>query len=605
MKRFEKWSLWITSSLTVATGAGYFVTKYLFTSPDPYSVVGHPWQPYFLKAHILVSPLLLFALGLVAVDHVWTHWVEGVQVSRRTAIATALSIVPMVVTGYLIQVLTVEGWVRAMAMGHIAFGTLYAVGFVAHTWIVRRSGRVGGPGGRGGSVRAPAVAVASALLLQGGPAARPSPAQVTPAPEPPRERAERAGTASSADRSPERPVRTERTWPAMGTLLHASARAPEDAAAEGAVRAARTRVLAVDSLMSTYRPDSDLSRVNRAAGREGPVSVSAETARVLEEALRWARLTGGAFDPTAGPLGRAWGFHEGEPRVPPPAARDSAARLVGWERVEQRETEPAVRLPEEGMRLDLGAVAKGHALDAAVGAMRARGAEAGMVDLGGNLRVFGPPPGDAAGSRDPEVPDREAGSDRDAGTDRSTGGWRLGIRHPRGGGTLLGTLSLDSGAVATSGDAEQFFERGGVRYSHIMDPRSGRPARGVAQVTVVAREASTADALATALFVLGPDRGLEWLRRNDRIGPGRDQLSLALWVRDPEGGPVCPRHLVRAGPGADRVDLRLGEECPGRPGRRFGGAGRGTSVRAAPLLPLFRYGTRSSDSGRGNAPVVQ
>lgn len=143
MKRFEKWSVWVTSFLTVATGAGYFVTKYLFTSPDPYSVVSHPWQPYFLKAHILVSPLLLFALGLVAVDHVWSHWAGGVQVSRRTALVTALSIVPMVVTGYLIQVLTAEGWVTAMAISHIAFGTLYGLGLVAHNWIVRRSGWAG------------------------------------------------------------------------------------------------------------------------------------------------------------------------------------------------------------------------------------------------------------------------------------------------------------------------------------------------------------------------------------------------------------------------------------------------------------------------------
>lgn len=561
MKRFEKWSVWVTSFLTVATGVGYFVTKYLFTSPDPYSVVGHPWQPYFLKAHILVSPLLLFALGLVAVDHVWSHWVEGVQVSRRTAIATAVSIVPMVVTGYLIQVLTAEGWVRAMAISHIAFGTLYGVGLVLHNWIVRRSGRAGEAGDRGGrGPAAAAVIAAAALLLQGGPPAEASGAQEAPAAEPHRERAGRAVAASPAERTPDRSVRRERTWPAMGTMLHVTARAPDSAAAEGAVGGARDRVLAADSLMSTYRPESEVSRVNRAAGRDRPVRVSPETAAVLREALRWARVTGGAFDPTAGPLARAWGFHEGEPRPPAPAARDSAARLVGWERVEWSAEDRSVRLPEEGMRLDLGAVAKGHALDEAVEAMRARGAEAGMVDLGGNLRVFGSPPGGAPGAG-PDGGDGRKGAGRDARPETRSRAWRLGIRHPRRDGGLLGTLSLDSGSVATSGDSEQFFERDGVRYSHIMDPRSGRPARGVAQVTVVAGEASTADALATALFVLGPDRGLEWLRGNDRLGRGRGRLSLALWVRDPEGGPVCPRHVVRAGPMAETVELALGRQC--------------------------------------------
>lgn len=138
MNRFEKWSVWSTSALTVLTGLGYFVIKYLFPSPGPYAVVNHWLQPWFLKAHIVVSPLLLFALGLIAVHHVWEHWVTGVQVSRRSAVATALAVVPMVLTGYLIQVLTAEGWVRAMAISHIAFGCLYGAGLAVHTWIIRR-----------------------------------------------------------------------------------------------------------------------------------------------------------------------------------------------------------------------------------------------------------------------------------------------------------------------------------------------------------------------------------------------------------------------------------------------------------------------------------
>lgn len=155
MSGFSKWSVWVTSALTAATGAAYFVTKYLLASPAPYSVVNHPWEPYFLKAHILVSPLLLFALGLVAVEHIWKHYVTGVRLSRRTAIVTAAAVVPMVATGYLIQVFTDEGWARAMAISHIAFGTLYAVGLLLHSWIVRRAnghvardGRSGPPGRR-------------------------------------------------------------------------------------------------------------------------------------------------------------------------------------------------------------------------------------------------------------------------------------------------------------------------------------------------------------------------------------------------------------------------------------------------------------------------
>lgn len=138
MKPFERWSVWVTSFLTVATGTGYFVTKYLMSSPDPYAVVNSPLQPLFLKLHVLTSPLLLFALGLIAVRHVWRHFRSGVRWSRKTGILLALSVVPMIVSGYLIQVLTSAGWIRAMAIAHIGFGFLYAVGFVAHAWIIRR-----------------------------------------------------------------------------------------------------------------------------------------------------------------------------------------------------------------------------------------------------------------------------------------------------------------------------------------------------------------------------------------------------------------------------------------------------------------------------------
>lgn len=139
MSTLHKWSVWVTSALTVLTGVAYFAVKYLMTTSDPYAVVSHPWQPYLLKAHILVSPFLLFALGMIAVDHVWRHYRQGIRLSRRTALTTAAAVLPMVLTGYAIQVFTDEGWVTAMAVSHIAFGALYGLGLVAHNWIVSRS----------------------------------------------------------------------------------------------------------------------------------------------------------------------------------------------------------------------------------------------------------------------------------------------------------------------------------------------------------------------------------------------------------------------------------------------------------------------------------
>lgn len=138
MKPFERWSVWVTTVLTVVSGTGYFVTKYLMTAPDPYAVVNHPLQPLFLKVHVVTSPLLLFALGLITVRHVWRHYRSGVRWSRKSGITIVVAVVPMVVTGYLIQVLTSAGWIRAMALAHIGFGFLYAVGFAVHAWVVRR-----------------------------------------------------------------------------------------------------------------------------------------------------------------------------------------------------------------------------------------------------------------------------------------------------------------------------------------------------------------------------------------------------------------------------------------------------------------------------------
>jgi thiamine biosynthesis lipoprotein len=176
------------------------------------------------------------------------------------------------------------------------------------------------------------------------------------------------------------------------------------------------------------------------------------------------------------------------------------------------------------MRVDLGGIAKGFALDQAAAAMRAAGAAGGMADLGGNIVVFGIAPG---GGR----------------------GWAIGIRDPRGQG-ILGSVVLDSGSVATSGDYERFFERDGIRYSHIVDPRSAEPARGIAQVTVAAPDGITADALSTALFILGPTAGRSFL--DGGLVPG----VAVLWVRDPGPRAVEARDLEVAGTGGP--PLRLG-----------------------------------------------
>lgn len=301
---------------------------------------------------------------------------------------------------------------------------------------------------------------------------------------------------AAREETPERPF--VRAWPVMGTVLRVTVWASDPAEAEELLGEARRVVFRVDTLMSVYKPESEVSVVNRRAGTDSVTVVSPETAEVLGAALDYGALTGGALDVTVGPLVDLWGFYRHAGRLPAPEALDSVRGLVGYRRVELDRAARAVRLPRRGMRLDFGAIAKGYAVDLAVAALRRGGAVRALVDLGGNLGFLGQAPGGGA--------------------------WEVGLRDPRDPEGIFGTVSLDSGAVATSGDSEQFFVHEGVRYSHIFDPRTGWPARGVASVSVVAPTGQAADALSTALFVLGPEEGCAVAARF----PGVE----AVWVLD-------------------------------------------------------------------------
>jgi hypothetical protein len=132
VNRFERWAVWSTSVATFVTGVIYLWMKYLLVSPDPFAVVNHPWQPLVLKMHILVAPLLVFSIGLVSVRHVWRHLRGGTREGRRTGLVTFVALGPMILTGYLIQAITHEGLLEAMALSHIGFGSLYGVGLLLH-----------------------------------------------------------------------------------------------------------------------------------------------------------------------------------------------------------------------------------------------------------------------------------------------------------------------------------------------------------------------------------------------------------------------------------------------------------------------------------------
>ena len=269
------------------------------------------------------------------------------------------------------------------------------------------------------------------------------------------------------------------TW----TVKLPAAGAPDTTLLRGAVEAVLEDV---NAAMSGYREDSELSRFNRHAGDDW-FPVSPATARVLAEAERVSRLSDGAFDVTVWPLVQLWGFGAaGRRGEAPPAAELAAAReRVSWRQLAVREDPPALRKARPDVQIDLGAIAKGFGVDAVADTLAALGLEACLVEIGGELR--------AAGVKAPGQP------------------WQVGVERPQDVGRgVQRVLDLGGMALATSGDYRNYFEEGGRRYSHTIDPRRGEPiAHRLASVTVADPSCMRADALATALNVLGPERGWE------------------------------------------------------------------------------------------------
>ncbi len=263
----------------------------------------------------------------------------------------------------------------------------------------------------------------------------------------------------------------------MGTLVEIVAY-PDSQQVRDAVGRAFRRMEKVEALADLKAPDSPLASLRRGEDADLPY----ELLQVLSVALDVARKSGGAFDPTMGELVALWGFDRNEPNVPGSFQISEAMGSVGYERLSVDGVR--VRVFGKPVWLELGGIAKGYAVDEAVRVLRESGVRAGIVNAGGDLRAFGEKPG---GKR-----------------------WRIGVQDPDDPQGLLGVLSLKDGSVATSGDYERYFEVDDIRYHHILDPNTGRPSRsGIRSTTVVASECVLADALATAAFVLGPDRGRE------------------------------------------------------------------------------------------------
>jgi thiamine biosynthesis lipoprotein len=266
----------------------------------------------------------------------------------------------------------------------------------------------------------------------------------------------------------------------MGTVVSVTVLTPDEEAGRAAIEAAFDEIARVEALTTRYSGDSEISTLN--AREEGFTDepVGPEVAAIVARSLEIARASDGAFDITVAPLMALWPLTREDFAVPDEEAVSQALRWVGWEAVRVDTATRTMTVPP-GTSIDLDGVAKGYAVDRAAAVLERMGIETGVVDAGGDVGFVGAPPNSEA--------------------------WRVGVKHPRGEG-LLGVVSLDAGSVATSGDYQRYAVVDGVRYHHILDPGTGHPARGVTSVTISTDRCMDADALATAVFVLGPERGM-------------------------------------------------------------------------------------------------
>ncbi|HDR47085.1 MAG TPA: FAD:protein FMN transferase [Geoalkalibacter subterraneus] len=267
----------------------------------------------------------------------------------------------------------------------------------------------------------------------------------------------------------------------LGTVVEITALGPDRSLLEGAVSDAFAEMERIEKLMSPHIESSDVARLSK-AGTSQPVS--AETATVLRLGLHLAAQSDGAFDLTLGRLKELWGIEGESPQVPDSDSVADALRGIGPEAL--RLEAPLVIKSRPELQIDLGGIAKGYAIDRAIFLLADAGIEFASVNAGGDMRLLG-----------------------DRGGERP---WRIGIQHPRDSQRLLTTLEVEDVSVVTSGDYERYFEQEGRRYHHLFDPRTGYPATACRSVTVVAPSAMLADALATALFVLGPEQGMSLLQ---------------------------------------------------------------------------------------------
>ena len=294
----------------------------------------------------------------------------------------------------------------------------------------------------------------------------------------------------------------QREQAVMGTAVTVQLWADDRARGAAAMAAVMAEMQRIDRCYSPHRADSELTLVNTLAARE-PVRISDELFQLVARAVDFSRQTQGAFDISYASAGALYDYRAGI--APDDISLARAVQAIGWRQLQLDPLVPSLRFGRPGMRIDLGGFAKGHAVDRCVRLLQRHGIRHAIVTAGGDSRLLG---------------------------DRRGRPWTVAIRDPRDAEAVVALLPLQDVAVSTSGDYERCFVRDGVRHHHLLDPRTGRSPAHVRSVTIVAPDGLTAEALGKAVFVLGPERGLELVER---------QAGVDAVVIDAEGTLHCTR----------------------------------------------------------------
>lgn len=264
----------------------------------------------------------------------------------------------------------------------------------------------------------------------------------------------------------------------MGTAIHAEVWSEEPAAGEAAMAAVMQEMHRIDHAMSPHKAASELSRINRDAARHA-VPISSEMFHLIERAIRFSKLSDGAFDITYASVGHLYDYRQGT--LPSAAQLEQARAAVGYRHLVLNRAARTVRFTRDGVRIDLGGFAKGHAVDNCIALLRQRGIEHAIVSAGGDSHVLG---------------------------DRRGRPWTIAIRDPRHADKIVAVLPLEDTSISTSGDYERYFERDGVRHHHLIDPKTGSSPRALHSVTILAADGLTTEGLSKSVFVLGLEKGM-------------------------------------------------------------------------------------------------